>query len=80
LNIHSGEVRLFTLPAVCPTLRLRDYHIKKRRYAMPRGHAAKREAKKPKKRDDKRLIEPPTISHTQVEVVGKRRKAKEREE
>ncbi len=47
---------------------------------MPRGHAARREAKKPKKRDDKRLIEPPTISHTQVEVVGKRRKAKEREE
>ena len=47
---------------------------------MPRGHAAKREAKKPKKRDDRRTIEPPTLSHTEVEVVGKRRKSRERDE
>ncbi len=48
---------------------------------MPRGHAAKREAKKTKKKEEKRLIDPPLlVSPSQVEVVGKRKKAKEREE
>ena len=48
---------------------------------MPRGHPAKREAKKPKSKDEKKLVaSPPLISPSQVEVVGKRRKTKEREE
>ena len=28
---------------------------------MPRGHAAKREAKKPKNKDDKKFIAPPPL-------------------
>ena len=47
---------------------------------MPRGHAAKREAKKPKNKDDKKFISPPPlVAPSQVEVVGKRRKVKEEE-
>ena len=47
---------------------------------MPRGHAAKREAKKPKNKDDKKFIAPPRlVAPSQVEVGGKRRKVKEEE-
>lgn len=47
---------------------------------MPRGHAVRREGKKPKKKDDKRAIElPPVLTSAQVEVTGKRKKAKAEE-
>ena len=48
---------------------------------MPRGHAEKREAKKPKKKEEKRMMAPPPlVTPSQVEVVGKRRKVKEPDE
>ena len=45
---------------------------------MPKGHRAKREAKKPKKKDDRKGIEPPPMfTSAQVEVVRKRKKPRE---
>ena len=47
---------------------------------MARGHAPKREAKKPKKKDDKKTeVYSPVFSSQPVEVVRKRRKPKEDE-
>ena len=46
---------------------------------MPRGHAAKREAKKPKK--TKKVAVPSSVfADQEVQVIGKRRKTKEKEE
>ena len=48
---------------------------------MPRGHAQKRESKKPKKKADKRpSLAPPVYASTDVEVVRKKRKPAEEEE
>ena len=45
---------------------------------MPQGRVPKREAKKPKKKDDRKVIEPLGVFATsEVEVVRKRRKEKE---
>ena len=45
---------------------------------MPRGHPAKREAKKPKKKDSRKAIESlPPLTPAEVEVVRKRRKPRE---
>ena len=41
---------------------------------MPRGHAARRESKKPKKSAAKKPIVPDNFTSTEVEVVPKRRK------
>lgn len=47
---------------------------------MARGHAPKREAKKPKKKNDKKTeVYSPVFTIQPVEVVGKRRKPKEEE-
>ena len=47
---------------------------------MPKGHAPKRENKKPKKKADKGIeIAPPGFAPPVVEVVRKRRKPKEEE-
>ena len=47
---------------------------------MPRGHAAKREAKKPKKKA-KRLATPSTVyADQEVEVVRRKRKPRDEEE
>ncbi len=48
---------------------------------MARGHVAKREAKKPKKKEIRKAVElPPIVASSEVEVVGKRKKNREREE
>ena len=48
---------------------------------MPRGHAAKREAKKPKKKAVKQTSLPaPLFISAEVEVVKKRRKPRDEEE
>ena len=48
---------------------------------MPRGHASKRETKKPKKKSVKPVaISPPDFTSTEVEVVKKKRKPREEEE
>ena len=48
---------------------------------MARGHVAKREAKKPKKKESRKAVESlPMATTTEVEVVGKRKKNREREE
>ena len=45
---------------------------------MPRGHAPKREGKKPKKKADTQSpLSPPVFTSTEVKVVKKRRKPKE---
>ena len=42
---------------------------------MPRGHASKREAKKPKKKAAKPVaISPPLVVPSEVEVIRKKRK------
>ena len=48
---------------------------------MPRGHAPKREAKKPKKKRDDRteILPPPVFTDAEVEVVKKRRKPRDEE-
>tara|TARA_B100000315_G_C14211426_1_gene422238 strand:+ start:415 stop:561 length:147 start_codon:yes stop_codon:yes gene_type:complete len=47
---------------------------------MPRGHAAKREAKKPKKKA-KKLVTPSAVyAEQEVEVVRKKRKPREEED
>ena len=47
---------------------------------MPRGHAAKREAKKAKKKVDKQpLLAPPVLVSPEVAVIKKRRKPREEE-
>ena len=49
-----------------------------RRCAVPRGHAARREAKTPKKKNAKRPVVPSTVFATEdVQVIKKRRKPKE---
>ncbi|MCL0029005.1 hypothetical protein M1N23_02520 [Dehalococcoidia bacterium] len=47
---------------------------------MPRGHAAKREAKKPKKNVKKTTAPSAVFADQDVQVIGKRRKDKEQEE
>ena len=48
---------------------------------MPRGHAAKRESKKPKKKPDKQpSLIAPVFTSVEVEVVKKKRKPREEEE
>lgn len=49
---------------------------------MPRGDFPKREAKKPKKKDDRKpvLTASPVFTPPEVQVVGKKRKPKEEEE
>ena len=48
---------------------------------MPKGPVGKREAKKPKKKDPKKLaVSAPILGSPQVEVVAKRRKPREEEE
>ena len=48
---------------------------------MPRGHASKREAKKPKKKAVKPVaITPPTLVPTEVEVIKRKRKPRDDEE
>ena len=51
------------------------------RWAMPRGHAPKRETKKAKKKVDKQQVElaPPMFAPSEVEVIKKRKKPKEEE-
>jgi hypothetical protein len=46
---------------------------------MPRGHAPKREAKKPRKKDAKKVASPSAdeFISPEVEVVGKRKKPRE---
>ncbi len=45
---------------------------------MPKGRVPRREAKKPKKKDDRKVIEPLGVfAEAEVEVVRKRRKEKE---
>ena len=44
---------------------------------MPKGHATRREAKKPKQKDDKKAVSAPTFTSEEVEVIGKRRKSRE---
>ncbi len=45
---------------------------------MPKGRVPRREAKKPKKKDDRKVIEPLGVFATaEVEVVRKRKKEKE---
>jgi len=47
---------------------------------MPRGHASKREAKKPKKKSAKAVaISPPDFTSTEVQVIKKKRKPREEE-
>ena len=46
---------------------------------MPKGHATRREAKKPKKKDDKKAVSAPIFTSEEVEVTGKRRKSRDRE-
>ncbi len=42
---------------------------------MPRGHAAKREKKKPKKKEQKpTFLDSPVVASAEVEVVRKKRK------
>ena len=48
---------------------------------MPKGHAPKREAKKPKQKPaTQTAVPPPVFTSSEVEVVKKRRKTKETEE
>ncbi len=48
---------------------------------MPQRSVPRREAKKPKKKDDRKVIEPLGVfASAEVEVVRKRRKEKEEEE
>ena len=48
---------------------------------MPKGRVPKREAKKPKKKEDRKVIEPLRVfASADVEVVRKRRKEKEEAE
>ena len=48
---------------------------------MPKGRVPKREAKKPKKKEDRKVIEPLGVfASADVEVVRKRRKEKEEAE
>ncbi len=45
---------------------------------MPKGRVPRREAKKPKKKEDRKVIEPLGVfASAEVEVVRKRRKEKE---
>ena len=48
---------------------------------MPKGHRAKREAKKPKKKTEKlpSLLSPPVFTSSEVDVVKKKKKSKEQE-
>ena len=47
---------------------------------MPKGHAPKRETKKPKKKAEKRVVvAPPVFTPADVDVVPKRRKPREDE-
>ena len=46
---------------------------------MPRGHAAKREPKKPKKNAKKSALPSTVFTDQEVQVVRKRRKPKEEE-
>ncbi len=46
---------------------------------MPRGHAAKREAKKPKKNAKKAGVPSAVFADQEVQVIGKRKKTKEEE-
>ncbi len=48
---------------------------------MARGHVAKCETKKPKKKEGRKVVELlPIVASSPVEVVGKRKKNREREE
>jgi len=47
---------------------------------MPKGHAAKRESKKPKKNNKKAAVPSTVFSDQEVQVIGKRRKTKDQEE
>ena len=45
---------------------------------MPKGHAPKRESKKPKRKAEKRTeVSPPVFTSPSVEVIEKRKKSKE---
>lgn len=44
---------------------------------MPKGSVPKREAKKPKKSQERKTIVAPIVTSEGVEVIGKRRKRKE---
>ena len=46
---------------------------------MPRGHAAKREPKKPKKDARKQTSPPPVFTSQEVEVIKRPRKREEEE-
>ena len=46
---------------------------------MARGHAPKRETKKPKKKAEKSVLAPPVFTSADVEVVPKRKKPREEE-
>ena len=48
---------------------------------MPRGHAPKRETKKPKKKAEKKIVlAPPVFTSADVDVVPRRKKPREEEE
>ena len=47
---------------------------------MPRGHAAKREAKKPKKKAKKLAIPSAVFAEQEVEVIAKKRKPRDEED
>ena len=48
---------------------------------MPRGHAQKRETKRPKKKADKQpLLGSPVFTSSEVEIVKKKRKPREEDE
>ena len=48
---------------------------------MPRGHASKRETKKPKKKAAKPVaVAPPILVPTDVEVIKKKRKPRDEED
>ena len=46
---------------------------------MPRGHAAKRETKKPKKNTKKAAVPSSVFADQEVQVISKRKKTKEEE-
>lgn len=44
---------------------------------MPKGHATKREAKKPKKKTKKFVASPSVYAEQEVEIIRKKRKPKD---
>ena len=47
---------------------------------MPKGSVPKREAKKPKKSQERKIIAPAIVTSEGVEVIGKRRRRKEEDQ